>query len=189
MVAGEQKLHVVDIGIKLDDLESDLAGEAGLDDGGGERVDERLHLGLDAAGAELVGVIDDQADDGRVLRVDAAGVLSGDDDGGIDFAGAHVFAGLHLVGVLDGGEGLDVDGDGVEGFAELDGLRAVVVVDNRDAAPTILPPKALPMMTNCRIGIISDMIMRVGERKNLRISRSTMANILFMAALPAGAAW
>ncbi len=44
------------------------------------------------------------------------------------------------------------------------------------------------MMINCRIGIISDMIMSVGERKNLRISRSMMANIRFMAALPDAAA-
>ena len=55
---------------------------------------------------------------GRVLGVNAAGVLGGNDDGGVDFAGAHVFAGLHLVGVVEGGEGLDVDGDGVEGLAE-----------------------------------------------------------------------
>jgi hypothetical protein len=38
------------------------------------------------------------------------------------------------------------------------------------------------------IGIISDMIMSMGERKNLRISRSTMANILFIAALLGAAA-
>ena len=45
------------------------------------------------------------------------------------------------------------------------------------------------MMMSCRIGNISDMIISVGERKNFRISRSIMANILFMAGLPAGAAW
>ncbi len=44
------------------------------------------------------------------------------------------------------------------------------------------------MMSNCRIGIISDMIISMGDRKNLRISRSTMANILIMAVLRAGAA-
>ena len=54
--------------------------------------------------------------------------------------------------------------------------------------PTILPPNALPMMISWRIGSINDMIISVGERKNLRISRSMMANILFMAALPAAAA-
>ena len=55
-------------------------------------------------------------------------------------------------------------------------------------APTIFPPKALPMMSNCMMGIIRDITMRVGERKNLRISRSTMANILFMAVLRGEAA-
>ena len=33
-----------------------------------------------------------------------------------------------------------------------------------------------------------DMIISMGERKNFRISRSTIANILFMAASPAAAA-
>ena len=130
---GEQKLQVIDIGIKLDDLQCNLIGHAGLDDRRVERGDNRLHLAFDGAGAELVGVIDDQADDGLVLGIDAAGVLLGDDDCGVDLAGAHVFAGLHLVVVLDGGEGLDVDGDGVEGLAQLDGLRAVIVIDNSDA--------------------------------------------------------
>jgi hypothetical protein len=91
---------------------------------------------------------------------------------------------LHLVGVIDGGEGLDVDGNGVEGLADSDGLRAVVVIRQ----PTIFPPKALPMMTSVSSGIIRDMIMSVGERKNLRISRSTMANIRFMAVLRDAAA-
>jgi hypothetical protein len=35
---------------------------------------------------------------------------------------------------------------------------------------------------------MSDMIISMGERKNLRISRSMMANMRFMAALPALAA-
>ena len=34
-----------------------------------------------------------------------------------------------------------------------------------------------------------DMIIKTGERKNLRISRSMMADILFMAELPVEAAW
>src|ERR1039458_4503598 len=90
---GKQELHVIDVGIELDDFDGDLVGEAGLDDRGGERADYQLHLGFDGARAEWVGVIDDQADDGRVLRGDAAGVLDGNDDGGVDLAGAHVFAG------------------------------------------------------------------------------------------------
>jgi hypothetical protein len=39
------------------------------------------------------------------------------------------------------------------------------------------------MMISCNTGIISDMIISVGERKNFRISRSTIAIILFMAVL------
>ena len=38
------------------------------------------------------------------------------------------------------------------------------------------------------MGIMSDMIMSMGERKNLRISRSMMADMRFMGALPAAAA-
>ena len=54
----------------------------------------RLHLGFERAGGELVGVIDDKADVRRILRIDAARILGGNDDGGVNFAGAHVFAGL-----------------------------------------------------------------------------------------------
>ncbi len=107
-----------------------MIGHAGLDRRGGQCGDNRLHLGLDGAGAELIGIVDDQADDRSVLRVDAARVLCGNDDGGIDLAGAHILAGLHLVGVLDGGEGLDVDGDGVEGLAQPDCLGAVIGIDD-----------------------------------------------------------
>ena len=39
-------------------------------------------------------------------------------------------------------------------------------------------------MINCKIGTISDITISVGERKNLRISRSMIADILFMAAPP-----
>ena len=59
--------------------------------------------------------------------------MLGNDHGGIDFAGADVFAGLVFVRVLDGGEGLDVNGDGVEAFADFDGLGTVVVVNHGDA--------------------------------------------------------
>ena len=44
------------------------------------------------------------------------------------------------------------------------------------------------MMSNCMMGIISDMIISMGDRKNLRISRSTMANIRIMASFLAAAA-
>ena len=44
------------------------------------------------------------------------------------------------------------------------------------------------MITSCSRGSISDMIISVGERKNFRISRSKIANILFIADLPGGAA-
>ena len=130
---GKQELHVVDVGIEFDDLEGDGAGQAGLDGGGGERRDHELHFSFERAGGELVGVIGDEADDGRVLRVDAARILGGDDDRAVDFPGAHVFANLLLVLVVDGGEGFDVDGDGIEGLAEFDRLRAVVVIDDADA--------------------------------------------------------
>ena len=70
----------------------------------------------------------------RILRVDAARILRRNDDCRIDLAGAHVFARLLLVVVGDGGEGADVDGDGVKGLADLDRLRAVVVVDDAPCA-------------------------------------------------------
>ena len=130
--AGEQKLHVLDVGIELDDLQHDLLHDFGLNGGSVERIDERLHLGLDAAADELVGVIDDHAQFGRVAGEHAARILRGDDDDAGELAGAHIFDGLALVAVLSGGEGADVGGDGVEGLVHFDGLDAVVVVDDAD---------------------------------------------------------
>src|SRR5438309_9766367 len=51
-------------------------------------------------------------------------------------------------------------------------------------ASRIFPPKALPRMMSCTSGKIMDASIRAGERKNLRISRSTMAIIRFINAAP-----
>src|SRR5260370_26586865 len=48
----------------------------------------------------------------------------------------------------------------------------------------IFPAKALPRMMSCTSGKIMDASMSAGERKNLRISRSTMAIILFIKSTP-----
>src|ERR1022692_345019 len=53
-------------------------------------------------------------------------------------------------------------------------------------ASRIFPPNALPRMTSCTRGKIMDASMSAGERKNLRISRSTMAIIRFMSSIPGG---
>ena len=58
---------------------------------------------------------------------------AGNDHCSIDFAGAHIFPGLLLIVVGDGGEGADIDGDGIEGFFDLERLRAAVVIDNAHA--------------------------------------------------------
>src|SRR5579863_6293988 len=52
-------------------------------------------------------------------------------------------------------------------------------------ASWIFPPKALPRMINCTRGKIIDASISAGERKNLRISRSTMAIIRFITYTPA----
>jgi hypothetical protein len=56
-------------------------------------------------------------------------------------------------------------------------------------ASLILPPNALPSTINCTSGKIIDASINVGDRKNLRISRSTIAIIRFMVAILAAAAW
>ncbi len=73
-----------------------------------------------------------KAELGRVLRVDAARIMLGDNYRGVDFAGAHVFARRDFIGVIDGGEGLDIGGDGIEGLAHFDRLRSVIVIDDGD---------------------------------------------------------
>src|SRR5580658_10543127 len=47
-------------------------------------------------------------------------------------------------------------------------------------ASRIFPPNALPRIINCTSGKIIDASISAGERKNLRISRSTMAIIRFI---------
>ena len=52
----------------------------------------------------------------------------------------------------------------------------------------ILPPKAFPRIISCTKGMVNDTIISAGERKNFRISRSTIANIRIMVASPDAAA-
>src|SRR5258706_8450593 len=47
-------------------------------------------------------------------------------------------------------------------------------------ASRIFPPNALPRIMSCTNGKIIDASISAGERKNLRISRSTIAIILFI---------
>ena len=129
---GQKILQVIHVRVKLDDLEGDGFRQPVLNLRRVHRIHQRLHLGLQAGRSEQVGVIDNEAQLGRILGVNAPRVLLRNDDRGIDFAGAHVLARLHLVVVLDGGEGLDVGGDGIEGLAHLYRLRSMVVIDHGD---------------------------------------------------------
>jgi hypothetical protein len=106
-------------------------------------VASALHLRLERSAHELIGVIDDEAKLGRILRVDAARVLLGDDDGAVDSARAHVFPSFVLVGVVNGGEGLDVGRDGIEALADLQRLRAPIVVHNSHARAHDLAAKGV----------------------------------------------
>src|SRR5258708_27452386 len=56
-------------------------------------------------------------------------------------------------------------------------------------ASWIFPPKALPRMINCTSGKIIDASINAGERKNLRISRSTMAIMRFINTTPQFGFW
>ena len=94
-----------------------------------------------------------------------------------------------LVVVGDGGEGADVGRDGIEGFVESSAPPSRGRNRQRPSrAPRIFPPKALPRIMSCTSGSIIDTIINAGERKNLRISRSTIAIIRFMVASPDAAA-
>ena len=121
-------LQIIHVGIELHHLERDRLREPVLDLRRVHGVHQRLHLRFQAGRSEQIGVIDHETELGRVLRIDAPRVLRRNDHRRVDLAGAHVFARLHFVGVLDGREGLDVHRDGVEGLAHLHRLRPVVVV-------------------------------------------------------------
>ena len=121
---------------------------------------------------------------GLVLLVHAARVLRRNDDRALDLAVAHVFPRRLLVVVVDGDEGAHVGAHGIERLADLERLRAAVLIDHAEPRVAILPPKALPSTINCTSGKIIDASISAGERKNLRISRSTIAIIRFMVAIP-----
>src|SRR5271166_1478382 len=140
---GEQVFHVFDKGVELDNLEGDCFNNAILDYRGVERVDKQLHLGLDAVAHELIGVIYDEAQARRVAGVYAARKLRGNDDGGVYFASANIFAGRVLVSVVDGGESSDVDSNGGEGFANFDRLRAMVVIHHSDTRAANFPSESV----------------------------------------------
>src|SRR5580693_4947520 len=53
-------------------------------------------------------------------------------------------------------------------------------------ASRIFPPNALPRITSCTRGKIMDASISAGERKNLRISRSTIAIIRFINSISSG---
>src|SRR5271155_680208 len=53
-------------------------------------------------------------------------------------------------------------------------------------ASRIFPPNALPRITSCTKGKIMDASISAGERKNLRISRSTIAIIRFINSISSG---
>src|SRR5438132_539582 len=63
-----------------------------------------------------------------VFLVDAPGILRRDNDGALDFPVADVLHGLLVAVVVDRLEGTNVGVDGVEGFADLQGLGAAVLI-------------------------------------------------------------
>ena len=78
-------------------------------------------------------------------------------------------------------EGADVGRTESNASRTFSACGAAVLVHDRQAwRRRIFPPKALPRMINCTSGKIIDTSISAGERKNLRISRSTMAIIRFI---------
>src|ERR1700740_449895 len=56
-------------------------------------------------------------------------------------------------------------------------------------ASRIFPPNAFPRIISCTRGKIMDASIKAGERKNFRISRSTMAIMRFIRKAPHNGSW
>src|SRR5262249_16856405 len=77
---------------------------------------------------EVVGIVDYQSNARMILLIDSPRILRGNDDCALDLSVAYIFHRLFVVVVVDGHEGSDVGAHRVEGLADLECLRAAVLV-------------------------------------------------------------
>ena len=79
-----------------------------------------------------VAVVHDQRDAGVVLLIRARQKLRRDNDRTFQLAVAHILHGLLVAVVIDGDEGANIGAHGVECFANPQGLRSAVLIDDGD---------------------------------------------------------
>ena len=133
------------------------------------------------AGAdEVVAVIHDQRDARMILLIHAARKLRRNDHRAFQLAVAHILHGLLVAVVGDGNEGTNVRADRVESFANPQRLRAAILVDNGNAGVANFSAERVTQNDQLHQRKIIDASISAGERKNLRISRSTIAIIRFI---------
>ena len=114
-----------------------------LDNGSIQGIHQGLHLRFETSAHGLIAVVDHQANRRRIAGQDAARILRRDDDCPVDFARAHIFPRLLLIVIGDGGEGADIDGNGVKGLFDFERLRAAIVIDNAHARAANLAAKSV----------------------------------------------
>jgi hypothetical protein len=131
--AGQKIFHVLDVGIKLHDLQNGLLEKARLDGGLVQSLGDIGQFLLERRAHEVVAVVDDQRDLRAVLLVHAARILRRDNHSALDFSVANVVARAGLVVVVDGQEGAHVGAHRVESLPDLQRLRATILIDDTEA--------------------------------------------------------
>src|ERR1019366_3836366 len=78
-----------------------------------------------------------------VLLVNPSRELGRDDHGAVELAVAYVLYGLFLIAIVNGDEGANVRAHGIKSFANLQRLRASILIDNGEACVANLPAKSI----------------------------------------------
>ena len=116
--ARQQKLHVFDIGIELDNLQHALLQDPRLDHGIVQRVGDLGQLILERGAHEIVAVVHHQCDLRLIMLVHLAGILRRNNHRALDLSVAHIFHRLFRIAVVERLEGPHIGADGIERFAD-----------------------------------------------------------------------
>jgi len=123
-----------------------------------------------------------------VLFVDPPRKLRWDDDCAVELSVAHVFDSFFLVAVVNGYEGANVRAYRIKA-RESSAPACAVLIDDSEPGVANLAAERITQNDELYQGKkIIDASISAGERKNLRISRSTIAIIRFISSTP-GSSW
>ena len=115
----------------------------GRDGGLVQRIGDAGELILQSRAHEVVAVVHHQRDARLILLIDPPRILRRNNDCALNLAIAHVVHCRLLVVIIDGLEGAHVGADGIEGLADLQRLRASVLIDQAESGVANLSAKCI----------------------------------------------